>query len=452
MSNPSSRTIPSAPPEPERFKPRAKRLSDARLKTLKPKAKPFDTWDSGVRGLLLHVGKNRMTWMIACRMPTAAGGNARAYKRMTLDRQYPATGLKEARELAEVALKQAKEQRETPRQAQEKAQAAKDEAEKAEAARAALKCSLGDLCDEYVAHLHRRGKVESANHAKSMFHVHVKSQAAIATRPACEVGPEEIADLLRPAYSDEKKRAAGITRSYLSAAFRCAARARVSIAVPVEFKRFSVIGNPVAAIESIPVAIVRRKLSPVELRDYLSRLEDNRLSDRALRLCLYMGGQRLIQTLRVKLSAYDATAKTLQLIDPKGRRSEPREHLVPLGPKAAALVDNLAARAKSLGSQHLFASGRAHATRKSLTGRMATIRKAMGCEHFDLKDIRRTCETMLAGLGVSKDIRAQLLSHGLAGVQGRYDMHAYLTEKRDALVRWEAHLDALGVCVSVAAR
>ena len=53
---------------------------------------------------------------------------------------------------------------------------------------------------------------------------------------------------------------------------------------------------------------------------------------------------------------------------------------------------------------------------------------------FTVGDLRRTVETRLAGEKVSKDVRAQLQSHGLGGVQDRnYDRHDYLDEKRDAL-------------------
>jgi integrase len=63
-------------------------------------------------------------------------------------------------------------------------------------------------------------------------------------------------------------------------------------------------------------------------------------------------------------------------------------------------------------------------------------------EPFDLRDIRRTCETMLAEMGISKDTRAQLLSHGLSGVQSaHYDRHSYTNEKRAALIAWEKRLD-----------
>jgi len=49
-------------------------------------------------------------------------------------------------------------------------------------------------------------------------------------------------------------------------------------------------------------------------------------------------------------------------------------------------------------------------------------------------DLRRTVETRLAAARVGSDIRAQLQSHGLGGVQARhYDRHDYLAEKRAAL-------------------
>ena len=52
-----------------------------------------------------------------------------------------------------------------------------------------------------------------------------------------------------------------------------------------------------------------------------------------------------------------------------------------------------------------------------------------------MRDIRRTVETMRAGLGVSKDTRVQLLSHGISAVQAaHYDQHTYTDEKRAALV------------------
>jgi hypothetical protein len=52
--------------------------------------------------------------------------------------------------------------------------------------------------------------------------------------------------------------------------------------------------------------------------------------------------------------------------------------------------------------------------------------------NFTVGDLRRTVETRLAAAG--KDIRAQLQSHGLGGIQAKhYDRHDCLSEKRAAL-------------------
>jgi integrase len=74
----------------------------------------------------------------------------------------------------------------------------------------------------------------------------------------------------------------------------------------------------------------------------------------------------------------------------------------------------------------------------------AWLEKHVKVKPFLARDLRRTCETRLAELGVSKDIRAQLLSHGISGVQSKhYDRWAYLPEKGEALMRWERYLDGL---------
>ena len=49
--------------------------------------------------------------------------------------------------------------------------------------------------------------------------------------------------------------------------------------------------------------------------------------------------------------------------------------------------------------------------------------------------MRSGVETLLASLGVSKEIRGRLQSHGISGVQDRhYNAYEYMKEKEDALV------------------
>lgn len=318
--------------------------------------------------------------------------------------------------------------------------AAKDAARAAEDDR--QRYTLKALCDAYCATLEAKGKGRSAAATRSAFRVHIiKAHPRLAATPARDVTARQVAEIVRKVREAGKERAAGALRSYLSAAYNCAKRAPFDSALSADLIPFNVEHNPVDAIPAIPVRAGQRTLSAAELRAYLSALNDT-LPDQALLLALLAGGQRMEQLLRAKVSDFDPSTGTLRLWDGKGKRRDPREHLLPLAPRAAALVAALVARASEKGSSLLFSTTGAVAMVATTPGkRVAEIAATMGGESFDLRDIRRTVETMLAGLGISKDTRAQLLSHGISGVQAAHDdRHEYTAEKRAALLAWERRL------------
>ena len=333
------------------------------------------------------------------------------------------------------------------------AQAAQAEAERRE------RYTLHTLCDAYVACLQRAGKTKSADETRSSFKCHViTAHPKIAALPARDITPHQVAAMVRKVREAGKERAAGVLRSYLSAAFNAAKRAPFDSALPAELIPFAIEHNPVDAIPAIPVKRGERTLSTSELRAYLAALGDD-LADKALRLALFSGGQRMAQLLRARVSDFDEETATLRLWDGKGKRQSAREHLLPLAPKGAALVLGLVERARKreqdrakdedrtpdLAGLWLFSSyGTAQMVDTTPGTRAAAISADLGGEPFDLRDIRRTVETLLAGMGISKDTRAQLLSHGISGVRAaHYDRHTYFDEKRAALVAWEARLDAI---------
>jgi integrase len=328
--------------------------------------------------------------------------------------------------------------------------------------------TLQALCEAYTGALERAGKAKSAAATRSAFKCHVlEAHPDIAALPAREVTAHQVAAMVRKVREAGKERAAGILRSYLSAAFNAAKRAPFDSALPAGLIAFGIEHNPCDAIPAIPVQAGDRTLSAAELRAYVGLLLrvgqadalGLELPDAALLVALLAGGQRMAQLLRAKAGDYDADTATLRLWDGKGKRQRPREHLLPLAPKAAALVAALVerathrererakaeGRAPDMASLWLFSThGRVPMTETTPGKRVAEISASMGGEPFDLRDIRRTVETMLAGMGISKDTRAQLLSHGISGVQAaHYDRHAYTGEKRAALVAWEARLDAI---------
>lgn len=66
----------------------------------------------------------------------------------------------------------------------------------------------------------------------------------------------------------------------------------------------------------------------------------------------------------------------------------------------------------------------------------AKITAANGGEalpHWTLHDIRRTARTLMSRAGVRPEIAERVLGHAQPGIEGVYDRHAYLDEKRHAL-------------------
>ena len=144
-----------------------------------------------------------------------------------------------------------------------------------------------------------------------------------------------------------------------------------------------------------------------------------------MRLHILTGGQRIAQLLR--LQREDVHENYIVLRDPKGRRTEARRHVVPLLDEAkTALAEFDGAPAVFLVNKRPVSPETFHHLEVESIG--ASIRG------FAPKRLRSGVETALASLGISREVRAQLQSHGLGGVQDRhYDDHDYLAEKRAAL-------------------
>jgi len=257
-----------------------------------------------------------------------------------------------------------------------------------------------------------------------------------------------------------KGRTAGKLRSYLRAAYSLAMRAKTDPDAPLVMRTFGISTNPIASIGALSKynRSRTRTLNAEELSQFVRRLQSLPATPKRdlVLLCLQLGGQRPSQLLRVRLVNLDLSARTITLYDPKGARAQPRTHILPVPDAALFILKSLADKATALpangdGKSPLLFTSDGHrglrvetvsALVNSLASEMLVTKELR--ERFELRDLRRTCETMLAALGVSSDIRAQVQSHGLGGVQARhYDRHNYMAEKRSTLETWNQHLQAL---------
>ena len=327
------------------------------------------------------------------------------------------------------------------------------EAAKVQAKIAAEKHTLSGLMDAYVEHLEKQGK-QAAYDAKNLFKNHVKNtHTAIAAKPANTVTAHDIVALLRPLTESEKGRTAAKLRSYLRAAYSLAAGAALNPDAPAALVAFNIEASPVAATNALSKynQARERALTSAELRAFWTHLksEPESATTDALMLTLLLGGQRPAQLLRATTHDVDTVAKTIKLFDGKGKRSNPRVHQLPLTDAAIAVIERCKARALKQESDLLFSShGRVLLRPENLSAvtrqiAASLLKSKLAASSFQLRDLRRTCETLMAGMGVSRDIRAQIQSHGLGGVQARhYDKHDYAHEKATTLEAWAKHLVA----------
>lgn len=322
--------------------------------------------------------------------------------------------------------------------------------------------NLAALLAAYVESLRLKGKTGSAYDAENIFANHIsKPFPGIASLPAADIQPQHISMILARLVGPEVERKKGRTalklRSYAGAAYKMALGAGIDPMAPAAAKEFGLTVNPVAAVPATKMAAAfnragNRVLDADELRHYLAHVAalETDLPRLALQLQIVTGGQRMQQLLR--LTHANVTDKTVNLYDPKGKRLQPRLHILPVLPEveeilAALMLLNPPTKEESEAEAALFRSRDAIVALESISNTVQGISDAMLAQEltetpFRAGDIRRTIETMLSDtLMVSKDVRAQLLSHGLSGVQDRhYDMGKHLAAKTNALRLWNDYV------------
>jgi integrase len=317
----------------------------------------------------------------------------------------------------------------------------------AAAKRKAERGSLAALFRVYVGTLQGR---QSHYDAQSIFKLHVSGPfPKLAAHPAAQVKAEELRDVLARLIDAGKGRTAAKLRAYLRAAFGLAMRAGLDPTLPEALTAFDIQSNPADRLPSLAQfsKALDRALTLPELHAFWRRVDaaaDGPARD-ALIACMYLGGQRPTQLLRVTPQLVDVSGATLTLLDPKGRNrhANPRRHVLPIHEDLMPVIRRRLAQTQGVESPLFSTNGRVSLRKETVAALVEEIEKAMLAADelergpFSMRDLRRTAETQMAALGISSDVRAQIQSHGLGGIQARhYDRHDYMPEKRAALDQW----------------
>jgi integrase len=138
---------------------------------------------------------------------------------------------------------------------------------------------------------------------------------------------------------------------------------------------------------------------------------------------------------------------------PGMRTKNGRPHTVPLPPLARDLIASVSDGDTGLvftTNRHTPISGWSRMKRRLDAAMLALARRERGPEAaiapWRLHDLRRTCATGMAELGIAPHIVEAALNHvsgARAGVAGTYNRAAYLDERRAALERWSQQVSGL---------
>ena len=126
---------------------------------------------------------------------------------------------------------------------------------------------------------------------------------------------------------------------------------------------------------------------------------------------------------------------------PGERTKNGRVHVIPLSRQALELID----QQPCISEEYVF-SARSDKPISGFHNAKTTLDRFSGVIDWTVHDLRRTCASGMAKIGVSLVVIEKVLNHvsgSLAGIVGVYQRHEFADEKRVALQQWADHVERL---------
>lgn len=307
--------------------------------------------------------------------------------------------------------------------------------------------TVGKLVEHYLAHAERQQRPGTFKETSRHLRVHC---AGLHGHSAETLNRRQVAELLSSLVTKSGPVASNRVRSNLSRCFSWG------------MQQGLVESNPVAGTSKLGQETPReRVLSPEELRLIWGATDDASGHSHIVRLLMLTGARRE-EVAGMSWAELDIERAEWTL--PAARSKNKRPHVLPLSDAALAVLSRVPHRD---GRTLLFGEGegpfsgwsRAKAT---LDGRIARLRaearlgrrlaKGEMPEPTDalpswrVHDLRRTAVTGMVEIGVQPHVVEAVVNHisgHKGGVAGVYNRATYASEKRQALDRWAAHVEAL---------
>ena len=389
----------------------AQRLTDSRILAAKPTdGLRLELHDDKVTGLVLRItAVGKRTWSVVYRRRSDG-----LRRRLTLG-PYPIVSLADARRRAQVELSRVWD--------------GQDPVGDAKALRQRM--TFSELLGLYLAR-HARRKLRTATQIEQRMKLHVLPHWE--RKAAEEITRQDVIYLLERIAGENKGPLSNRIRQLVSSVFGWAVAEGI---VPA---------NPVTGVRPRVSQVPRdRFLSEDEIRVFSQALDRGVMLERPtaiLRLCL-LTGQRVGEVAGIAVKEIDQQNWLWNL--PKERSKNNRQHVVPIDGEARSIIKAWLARADEFNGAHLFLTTTGKPMAATHVGNaLGHARNGIETAPFTAHDLRRTVVSHMARMGIDRLTIAAVVNHvgtTKAGITGStYDHHDRLSEKRCALIAWDAEV------------
>jgi integrase len=386
--------------------------------------------DSNCPGLVLRVTENGVRtfgvlYRVAARGGVGEHGRPRVgnQQRMTLGK-YPRIGLKQARDKARAIIDEASDGRD-PKEAEARARAVQSSTK------------IEDVVAQFVER-HCKPNIKSWQNVDRVLRLHVLPR--LQGLPLGEITRADIHGVLDDLVDAGKKGTAREVRKHLSKLYNWAMDRELVKASPVQGLKRG---------ELAPAEDVGRALTDDELRAIWRAAGELGYPFGPYYRLLILTGQRRAEWAEARRPEIDAAGRLLEI--PRARYKGRRDHIVALSGAAWSIVEALPGWT---GHDHFIfssnggrvpISGFTQGKRRLDDAAREALRSLRGdpklaLPSYRVHDFRVTCETRLAHLGFSQDVRDAVLGHARPGLQRTYNKHDYMAEKRRALEVYAEHI------------
>ena len=412
----------------------SKRFTDTKVKALKPKERPYKTYEKGNDpGFCVQITpKGRKVFYLAYTFE----GKKRFHNLGAYSSEFTLAKAREACRAAQILIDSG-----TDPQVERIRVIKKEETERKRIEAKKRAVTVNEVLDHYLTTLSEQTARE-VNNVFTNSHCNVRKR--IGNMKLRDVTDDEIDALLDLHIKRGTNRNAGKLYAFMRSAFN-----KAKMNKSFKLKKWQNPFEDVVKPANTNSNALNRALSAVDIKWFLNELDTSPMDEgikNVLRIVLYTG-QRVEQVSRMQWADIDLDGGVWDVppSETKIGKKTGVGHVVPLTDPVVKL----------LGTMHregafVFAGYREGKPfsigvfSKNLKTMIDEVDEVDEVEPFTPRDLRRTVTTHMSRLGILAEIRNRIQDHSIAGIEAKhYDRHDYLPEKRAALEKWEREIQRI---------